>query len=223
MMEEGMSRYLQDKFVGTYRVLAEYDQSTNDYIRNELGLIDPSFNDLYIPCFNGGRINYIGKGILQYYIPSIRKGRFLLERIEKEESELLTLVFDITETDSEFAFYFKTNSIYQLERFLKPKTRGANISPFSVKNLPKNRYVIPKSDLAHYQKIINDYYKNDEGLMIYQIAICTKNFCNSIPKHGSLQKKLGLKGKFFIHKIGAWDDYLAYLSKMGADNKIKEI
>ena len=101
-----MSRYLQDKFVGTYRVLAEYDQSTNDYIRNELGLIDPSFNDLYIPCFNGGRINYIGKGIFAILHTKHRKGRFLLERIEKEESELLTLVFDITETDSEFAFLF---------------------------------------------------------------------------------------------------------------------
>ena len=81
-----MSRYLQDKFVGTYRVLAEYDQLTNDYVRNELGLIDPSFDDLYIPCSGGGRINYVGKGVLQYYTQKLRKGKLILDRIKTEKA-----------------------------------------------------------------------------------------------------------------------------------------
>lgn len=206
-----MSRYLQDKFVGTYRVLAEYDQLTNDYVRNELGLIDPSFDDLYIPCSGGGRINYVGKGVLQYYTQKLRKGKLILDRIKTEKSELLNLVFDITETDSEFAFSFKANNLYQLERYLRPKTSGARISPFSVKNLPKNRYVIPKSDLSSYQTIISRYYTDDNGIMLFRIANHTQSFLKTIPKYTELQKKYGLKGKQFIHKIGLWDQYLNYL------------
>ena len=51
-MINNMYRYLE-KFIGTYRVMAEYDLQTNDFPRDEEGNIDKSFEDLYIPCSRG--------------------------------------------------------------------------------------------------------------------------------------------------------------------------
>ena len=51
-MIDNMYRYLE-KFIGTYRVMAEYDLQTNDFPRDEEGNIDKSFEDLYIPCSRG--------------------------------------------------------------------------------------------------------------------------------------------------------------------------
>ena len=46
-MIDNMYRYLE-KFIGTYRVMAEYDLQTNDFPRDEEGNIDKSFEDLYM-------------------------------------------------------------------------------------------------------------------------------------------------------------------------------
>ena len=51
-MINNMYSYLE-KFIGTYRVMAEYDLQTNDFPRDEEGNIDKSFEDLYIPCSRG--------------------------------------------------------------------------------------------------------------------------------------------------------------------------
>ena len=50
---------------------------TNDFPRTDAGLIDPSFDDLYIKCSFGNQIYYYGKGkhrgeyTLVAYIPSL--------------------------------------------------------------------------------------------------------------------------------------------------------
>jgi hypothetical protein len=36
------------KYVGTYRVLAEYDKATNDWVRDEYGNLADSFEDYYV-------------------------------------------------------------------------------------------------------------------------------------------------------------------------------
>lgn len=52
---------------------------TNDFPRTDAGLIDPSFDDLYIKCSFGNQIYYYGKGkhrgeyTLVAYIPLINK------------------------------------------------------------------------------------------------------------------------------------------------------
>ena len=62
-----MYRYLL-KYVGTYRVLAEYDVELKDFPRDETGTIDPSFEDLYIPCRRGViKHSYKDKDILVLY------------------------------------------------------------------------------------------------------------------------------------------------------------
>ena len=105
-----------------------------------------------------------------------------------------------------------------LEEYLKPKTSGSKISPFSSKNLPKNKeYKIPNEELLLYQDIIrkigrnrileishrtNDYLKS---------LITKKNTWDDIKMDMSLK---GLSGKNYIHSIGKWDEYINYLEKM---------
>lgn len=105
---------------------------------------------------------------------------------------------------------------------LKPKTSGANISPFSTRNLPKNKsYKIPNDEFELYKNIVvkipierililthstNSYIKS---------LITKKNTWEEIKADMSMR---GLKGKEYIHFIGKWDEYIKYLS-----NNIKEI
>ena len=59
-----MYRYLL-KYVGTYRVKADYDYATEDFPRTADGGIDASFDDLYIPCVKGIiKHTYLGNDIL---------------------------------------------------------------------------------------------------------------------------------------------------------------
>ena len=53
-----MDLYLTNKFKGTYRVLAELDEVTNDFVRDDKGNIDESFSDFYIKCQGGVKIKH---------------------------------------------------------------------------------------------------------------------------------------------------------------------
>jgi len=71
------------KFVGTYRVVANYDLDKNDYPRMKDGTIDPSYDDIYIVCQKGGKIYHYGHKILEAYVQSIGRGRNILKEIYK--------------------------------------------------------------------------------------------------------------------------------------------
>ncbi len=210
-----MSRYLQ-KYVGTYRVKAEYDQSTNDFIRDEYGNIDQSFDDLYIPCKGNGRIVYLGKGMLQYYCTSKRKVKNIIKAIS-EFPDLYHQISGITYTDEEGVFVFNSQVLEDLALFISPKTSGAGISPFSSKNLPKKSYRIPKNDSEKYKAIISSKY-SETPLIVAQL---TKKFVKNIMINGErgevIRKKMCLGNKEFIHKIGKWNEYLDFLNR-GKDN-----
>lgn len=62
-----MANYLFKKYKGQFRVKANYDLSTNDFPRDELGNIDSSFDDFYIPCASGGKIRHYGQNVLFYF------------------------------------------------------------------------------------------------------------------------------------------------------------
>lgn len=64
-------------------------------------------------------------------------------------------IFEIEETDSELLFKFKAKDDNKIIPILNPKISGASISPFSARNLPKTKYVIPDKDLAMYKNIIS--------------------------------------------------------------------
>ena len=67
-----------------------------------------------------------------------------------------SIIWNVVETDSEVLFRFNSKHMDALEKYLKPKTSGANISPFSSKNLPKNKnYKIPDEEFVTYKNIVD--------------------------------------------------------------------
>lgn len=180
------------KYKGTYRILAELDESTNDIPRNSNGEIATGYDDLYISCQYGNKIftyghDTNGRMLLTAYIPSIGRGR----NIKKAMDEKGIAYTNYIETDEEVEFRFKAKDIEPIARLLKAKTSGANISPFSSKNLPKSKVEIPTEEIQRYKEIIALVPK-DDLLIIHKI---TTAFLESV-----LQKKCKKNNKEFNYK-----------------------
>lgn len=228
-----MSYYLS-RYVCTYRVKSEIDLRTNDFVRNAEGKIETG--NTYIKCMHDARIFHYGRDVLECYVPSLLRGRNMLKNIamelgfdlEKygtpcsykqlfEDLENNAVVFDIYESDSECCWKFHAKHIDLIAKYIKPQTSGANISPFSTKNLPKKKYYISLEELAFYRQIIGEVNLDDK-LVIAKIT--TAFITQIIPKNHkeyaktdmkTLMKQTMLKGKEFIHSLGFWDEYLSYL------------
>ena len=170
--------------------------------------------DMYIDCQYGNKVFHIGDNVLQAYIPSLIRGHNIIKEIQKNNP---SIIFNVEETDSEILFKFKYPNSNKIIPLLKPKTNGANISPFSSKNLPKNKdYVIPDEDLNKYKEIVRKIPQN----RILDITHNTNNFIKSLStKRNPIEnikadmKLKGLKGKEYIHSIGKWNEYIKYLDK----------
>lgn len=242
--------YYLSKYIGTYRLKADIDLSTNDFPR-EIESDRLEQNDVYIACQKGGKIYHYGKNILVCYVPSLGRGRNILKKIGESQGVILEdyytgynkqnifnydsfykdltkyeIVSDIEETDEEVLWKFKDKDIKFMTSFMLPLTIGASISPYSTKNLPIKKYEIPKENLAEYKEITNQ--KNIDILII---AHLTKSFINDyIPSNyhkykkvnmSKLMKRECLKGKEFIHSLGMWDEYIQYL-KIKTKEDMKE-
>lgn len=91
---------------------------------------------------------------------------------------------------------------------MRLKTAGANISPFSVRNLPKSPYTIPKKDMDKYKEAKGEL----TGLQISRLQDsfidkkCDKDFKTKM-------KKEMLKANQYIHKIGLWNDYCEWIKE----------
>ena len=230
-----MSYYLS-RYIGTYRVKSEYDLDTNDFARNPDGSLDQ--NNTYIKCANDAKIFHYGKNILECYVPSLQRGRNMLKGLATElgftladygtpcnynalyqDLENTKVVFDIDESDAEVWWHFQSKNIELMAKYMKPQTSGANISPFSLKNLPKQKYTIPYENMVVYKQIINDA-NLDNKLVIGKL---TNDFITKIvPKKHRLyaksdmkkeMRKVMLNGKEFIHSIGLWDEFMNFLRK----------
>lgn len=220
------------KYKGTYRLKAEVDQGTNDFPRDENGNIDASYDDIFIKCPNGAQIYHYGSSTLVAYIPSVARGHNILKGIAKDLSlpECKTYeelykslktegtVRNIVESDAEIEFMFHAKNLEKMAVYLKPFTGGADISPFSTKNLPKSSYLIPEEDLKKYTDILSEMPQKDYLL----ISRITKDFISnilakskqyrSIDMKADMKKKM-LKGKEYIHSLGEWDRYIKYLKE----------
>jgi hypothetical protein len=234
-----MARYMQ-RYVGTYRVLADYDKTKNDFPRvmggcNE-GNLDPSFDDLYIVCASGAKIYHYGGNKLQAYIPSIGKGHNIIKAIYNEVignieplgnnykliyKQLMDngLIFDIEETDMEILFKFKANNIETIAKYMKPKTSGVSISPFSNKNLTRQKYHIPLEDLALYKEITASIPQDDLHIYIdinngFLGKLATKKH-RDIDEIKKEIKTKGLKQKEYFHSLGKdiWNDYIKFIKE----------
>lgn len=202
---------MTDKFKGKYRLKVEYDKRTNDFTRKLNGTLEDI--DVYIDCQHGNKIFHFGGSVLQAYIPSIGRGHNVIKAINEQFGQ--DVLFNIEETDSEILFKFHYKDSDKIIPLLKPRTNGASISPFSSKNLPRNKdYKIPDENLVDYKNIVAKIER------ILTLTHSTNNFIKSLATKKNTYENIkadmklkGLKGKEYIHSIGKWNDYVNYLEK----------
>lgn len=200
-------------YKGTYRIKAPIDLNTNDFCRK----LDNTCEDIdcYIDCQYGNKIFHYGRNILQAYIPSLIRGHNIINAISENIGQ--DIIYDIEETDSEILFKFNTKYDNQIIPLLKPKTSGASISPFSSRNLPKNKdYKIPDEDLVKYKSIVANIPKE----RILELTYMTKKYIKSlVTKKNTLDnikadmRLKRLKNKEYIHSIGKWNEYIKFLQE----------
>ena len=202
------------KYVGTYRVLAEYDRGTNDWVRDEFGKLDSSFDDFFIPLKNGyGRIVHYDKDILMVYIVGGRKAQDVLRQV-KEDNHLKDLVSGglatkIIELDGEIVIYIHEKDLPKYLPYINPSTYGAKIKPFDSKNLPKPNK-IPRNEL----KVLEELRQKVSANGGYKWANLTRKFIFSNFKIDYIKlRKTGLNYCNFIYQNGMWEKYLEFLRK----------
>lgn len=218
-----MAQYLL-KYKGKYRILPELDLRTNDFQRDSNGCIDQE-TGIYIKCKFGCKISFYGlneskRGVLLAYIPSKYRGRNIKKSLEKQGVE----VIDYDESDEESVFKFLASDIDIVSDLMKASTYGANISPFSTKNLPKAKVVIPEEEIAKYKSLVSRVDKND--MLIFNKF--NNGFLNDVlakelrPKgkrklfdfrSDMKQMKLSHDTKGYIWEKGLFNKYLDYLEK----------
>lgn len=190
---------------------APINPDTNDFNRKLNGIYEDI--DVYIDCQHGNKVFYYGNSILEAYVPSLQRGHNIIKTLQQIDPLIIT---HLQEGDSEVIFRFKYSNSDKVIPLLKPRTSGANISPFSSKNLPKSSYTIPEKDLNIYKHIVAKIPRED----ILTITHNTNKFIKSLAtKKNSMEnikadmKLKGLNGKEYIHSIGQWDNYINYLRK----------
>ena len=208
-----MANYLISHYKGKYRIKCEYDKTINQFPRK----LDGSYEDIecYIDCYNNIKIFYFGKATLEAYIPSKGRGHNIINAIENELGK--EIIYNKEENDSEILFHFKAKDMDKLEKYLKPKTSGANISPFSSRNLPKNKtYIIPDKDLILYKMIIENIGKNQIIVLSHITNSYLKTLVTKRNTWENIKADMALKclsGKNYVHSIGKWEEYINYLKR----------
>ena len=203
--------YMIDKFKGIYRLKVPYDLATKQFSRKLNGTFEDI--DIYIDCQHGNKIMHYGGSILQAYIPSLIRGHNIIKLINEIESDL---IFDIEETSQEILFKFNYKDADKIIPYIKPKTNGADRSPFSTKNLPKSKYIIPDEESLVYKEIIQKIGQN----RIIELTHTTNNYLKSLATKKNTYEDIKadmalkcLKVKEYIHSIGKWDEYINYLNE----------
>lgn len=216
--------YLIDKAKGKYKLLAPYDERTNQFNRKANGTFEDI--DVYIDCANNIKIFYYGeKGIMECYIPSLGRGRNIIKNIysdfikdietsnyvtvketaEKKlttydyealykDKELNKIITDISETDEEVIFKFHWDKMEKFEKYLKPRISAADRSPFSTKNLPKTSYTIPDEDLVRYKKIVQNLGRENVILVSHRTTAFIKSLVTKDNTWEDVKADMALKG-----------------------------
>ena len=218
------NRYMM-KYKGKYRLLSPIDQETNDFPRTPNGDVEEDL-EIYIVCQHGSRIYAYGTDghkemQLAAYVPSLGRGRNVRKAMDKEKIEY----YAYDETDEEVRFFFSSNDIEKVANLLKTKISGANISPMSKRNLPKNNNVIiPDDDMAIYRSATSSINSSNMATL----KSINKSFMDDIlakrlkenPRarkpfdYKTDMRRLMLAGKTkeYIWVKGLWKEYVDYLN-----------
>lgn len=217
------------KFKGQYRLLPELTTDTNDFPRTQDGSIDPD-TEIYIACQHGMKITYWGlnesrRGVLTAYIPSKTRGRNICKALKKQGIEYT----NYDETDEEVLFNFLASDIETVAEIMRAKTSGANISPFSVRNLPSSDIKLPSELEQEYKEISSKVNANNMSI----IKKANEEFLENVVEKGLRKKfknkkfscrddmkknKMSRQFKEYVWKCGYWDEYIKYLK-----NTIKDV
>ncbi len=158
---------------------------------------------------------------LAAYVPSLGRGRNVRKAMDKEKVEY----YAYDETDEEVRFLFSSNDIEKVAKLLKAKISGANISPMSKRNLPKdNSVTIPDDDMAMYKNVTSSI---NSGNMV-RLKSLNKSFMDNVlakklkenPRarkpfdYKTDMRKMMLSGKTkeYIWVKGLWKEYVDYLN-----------
>ena len=218
------NRYMM-KYKGKYRLLTPIDQETNDFPRTPNGDVEEDL-EIYIACQHGSRIYAYGTDghkemQLAAYVPSLGRGRNVRKAMDKEKIEY----YAYDETDEEVRFFFSAKDIEKVASLLKAKTGGANISPMSKRNLPKDKSVqIPDEDMKRYKDITSSLDKDK----MFSIKSVNKSFMDNVLakklkenprarkpfdyKTDMRKMRMSSSIKKYIWSKGLWKEYIDYLN-----------
>lgn len=218
-----IDRYLYTKFKGKYRVFPELDLDTLDFPRDENGEIDSDYSDFFLKGKSNIKIKHGVGSEIMCYIPSngvaynvVRQyANAMLNKeykdYNKAANELIkhNYINEIEFLDGECYFTFDVKYIDDLNKIVKLRTSGANISPLSSKNLPKAKYEISNSDMELYKESKN-------GIPPLAIGRLNSEFGkqNWGESYNKLLRESHLKAMFFFHKENRWNEYCEFLRKV---------
>lgn len=211
-----MSNYLL-KYKDKYRILPSIDIETNDFARDVTGNIDD--DSIYIPCAANCCVWYYGlnesrKPVLGAHISSKTRGRNLTRAMKEDGVNF----FGYEESDDEAEFYFLASDIEDVMKYLKPRTSGASISPWSKKNLPKSDCQLPEEEKAKYKEVssklgtegmgvIRKY--NQDFLMTMQKDIRKRTKDKKFECAKDMREmQMTRMFKEYVYTKGYWDGYL---------------
>ena len=243
-----MSSYLITNYKGVYNLDTEIDRRTGDFCRDKNENLE-NFTDIWIVCQGKCKIFYYGKGILEYYCPSLGRGHNILKDLyefaigstKKFETETLfdydsmykeletanVICGKVEETSEEVLFKFKASNLDNWKSILKPRTSCLR-SPFSTLNLRRNvikehgKYVIDKADLERYKEITSLIPKSDMRMYIDLNNAFISQIATKKHSADDIKREIkigGFKCVEYFHHLGN-DTWKKYLEFL--DKQIKE-
>lgn len=216
-----MDKYLEQHFKGTYRIRAELDSITKEFIKED------EFADFYIKAKNG-KLKHGIQDELVYYGDSKQVSANILKAVYKKLSgkewdkkddgyytnlcaELIRYgdIVDAELLDNEGILIFKSSLLKEIKSILKLETNGKNIAPFSVKNLPSRKTQIKLNEEweLKYKDAIKDFKLPDINKM-------NKDFLNK----NNIENPNKLKIKELVEELDIWDSYIEFIKDWSGTN-----
>ena len=132
-----------NRYIGKYRVCCEWDR------RN----LEPIKEDTYVQCSGNGQIYRVSDNLLAYYKP--KRGNS--EQFSKKLIECGVRSVDNRSSVGDMLIYFAEDSLDIVANMVNASITGADIKPWSVKNLRKLEWFKKKKqfyiDLGYYKEL----------------------------------------------------------------------